>query len=433
MSEITSEIEIPDEDKQILKWSTENFNKILIFDNKKCVGCGICTIVCPTKAIELMPIPEIATGNLKAPYCVFDHQKCIYCGLCAVVCPVNAIEFLFNDESIFKMLDNLKIDKKIEFKEEKCFPCKLCELICPRNAIEINLKVPKKEDLVIYPDKPPKVEGKIEINEENCIYCMNCALLCDAIEIDEVKPTAEYPKPGKNLRVNLDKCDYCGLCANEKICPKDVFKVESLSEVDRTILEPELKIDVKINERECIACGWCEKHCPTEAIKIQKAIEGKLELSDMEKCDPVGCVACYQICPTRALYSPKSSKEKIVHKEEYCIYCGACELACPKKLIKVNRENIKYIGEETGPWTSTWLIAIEKISGKQFPPVLIREIPITIEEIKYKISKDKIIPPLDPEIEQKVKIKLSKINDKLKTIRTRFWVEGRTEKRTDIK
>ena len=337
MAEILIELDIPDENRQILKWKTENLEKILIFDNEKCVGCGICPIICPTKAIELMPIPEIATGNLEAPYCVFDHEKCIYCGLCAALCPVNAIEFTFNDNSVLDMVDRLKLGKKIEFNEEKCFPCKLCELICPRDAIEIDLSIPKKEELVIYPGEPPKVEGKIEVNEKNCIYCMNCVIFCDAIEVDEAEPTAENPKPGKNLRVNLEKCDYCDLCAHENICPVDVFKIECKTDVNRKIIEPKLKADVKINEKECIACGWCEKHCPTEALKVQKAIEGKIEFSNMEKCDPVGCVACYQICPTRALYSPKSSDEKIIHEEDYCIYCGACELSCPEKLIKVTR------------------------------------------------------------------------------------------------
>ncbi|MHA1299845.1 MAG: 4Fe-4S binding protein, partial [Candidatus Helarchaeota archaeon] len=244
---------------------------------------------------------------------------------------------------------------------------------------------------------------------------------------------AERPKPGKNLRVNLEKCDYCGLCAHEKICPVDVFKVECYSDVNRKILEPELKANVKINQNDCISCGWCEKHCPTEALEVQKPIEGKIEFSHMEKCDPVGCVACYQICPTRALYSPKSSDEKIVHNEDYCIYCGACELSCPEKLIKVSRENVKYTGNETGPWTSSWLKAIELITGKEFPTVQIRDIPITIKDIKTIISKEKEIPPLNPEIEQKLKKKLDLINKNLKTIKTRFWVEGRTKKRPTIK
>jgi 4Fe-4S ferredoxin len=274
LGEFTVQLDIPDENAQILTWKTEGLEKKLIFNNDNCVGCGICSIICPTKAIELMPVPEIATGNLEAPYCVFDHEKCIYCGLCAALCPVNAIEFTFNGESVLEMLDRLKLDKKIKFKEEKCLPCKLCELVCPRDAIEVDLKIPKKEDLVIYPAKPPKVDGKIEVKEENCIYCMNCVQFCDAIEADEVEPTTEHPKPGKNLRVNLDKCDYCGLCANEKICPVDVFKVECFTDVKRKISEPKLEADVKIDEKKCIACGWCEKYCPTEALEVQKPMEG---------------------------------------------------------------------------------------------------------------------------------------------------------------
>ena len=53
--------------------------------------------------------------------------------------------------------------------------------------------------------------------------------------IIDAEPTAENPKPGKNLRVNLEKCDYCDLCAHENICPVDVFKIECKTDVNRKI------------------------------------------------------------------------------------------------------------------------------------------------------------------------------------------------------
>jgi ferredoxin len=46
-----------------------------------CVGCGICTKVCPTQALTL--------SGRKAH---LDLKKCIGCGRCAPVCPTGAIQ-----------------------------------------------------------------------------------------------------------------------------------------------------------------------------------------------------------------------------------------------------------------------------------------------------------------------------------------------------
>ncbi|MFA6867185.1 MAG: Coenzyme F420 hydrogenase/dehydrogenase, beta subunit C-terminal domain [Clostridia bacterium] len=46
-----------------------------------CSGCGVCSIICPTQAIE---IKENKYGNLVA----FVNDKCIECGKCVKVCPM---------------------------------------------------------------------------------------------------------------------------------------------------------------------------------------------------------------------------------------------------------------------------------------------------------------------------------------------------------
>ena len=47
---------------------------------EKCIGCGNCTRVCPTGAIQIK--------NGKAE---IDLNKCINCKNCQAVCPVKAI------------------------------------------------------------------------------------------------------------------------------------------------------------------------------------------------------------------------------------------------------------------------------------------------------------------------------------------------------
>ena len=48
----------------------------------KCVGCGMCAVVCPHGVFD--------TGEKKA--WIIDKDLCMECGACALNCPTNAIE-----------------------------------------------------------------------------------------------------------------------------------------------------------------------------------------------------------------------------------------------------------------------------------------------------------------------------------------------------
>lgn len=51
-------------------------------DEESCVHCGVCTAMCPTKALTI---------NLADRLVEFDVEKCSACGMCARVCPVKAM------------------------------------------------------------------------------------------------------------------------------------------------------------------------------------------------------------------------------------------------------------------------------------------------------------------------------------------------------
>lgn len=53
----------------------------LELDVDKCVGCGMCTLVCPHMVFEMV-------GNKAA---VVDQDACMECGACSRNCPVEAI------------------------------------------------------------------------------------------------------------------------------------------------------------------------------------------------------------------------------------------------------------------------------------------------------------------------------------------------------
>jgi len=57
-------------------------NKEILIDEDLCVHCGLCTGLCPTRALTLAP----DTFKLS-----FNRSRCIMCEQCIPTCPVQAI------------------------------------------------------------------------------------------------------------------------------------------------------------------------------------------------------------------------------------------------------------------------------------------------------------------------------------------------------
>jgi NADPH-dependent glutamate synthase beta subunit-like oxidoreductase len=78
-----------------------------VFDGSRCVLCGGCVDVCPTKCLKLVPLDQmLASGELRAAVegllgpdadplqnsaILKDEERCIRCALCVMRCPVDAI------------------------------------------------------------------------------------------------------------------------------------------------------------------------------------------------------------------------------------------------------------------------------------------------------------------------------------------------------
>jgi energy-converting hydrogenase B subunit L len=60
-------------------------------DKDLCLGCGVCSHVCPTKAITMKPLTErimLTENRFKEKIPEIDHMKCVYCFQCHDNCPV---------------------------------------------------------------------------------------------------------------------------------------------------------------------------------------------------------------------------------------------------------------------------------------------------------------------------------------------------------
>ncbi|MCF0235531.1 MAG: 4Fe-4S binding protein [Bacteroidaceae bacterium] len=91
----------------------------------KCVGCGICQMVCPNDTIEIQTeMVETEDGKKKKVLVnhIYDHGKCMYCMLCVTSCPHNALDF--DREFEYAVFDRTKLVKRLNHPGSKCQPKK---------------------------------------------------------------------------------------------------------------------------------------------------------------------------------------------------------------------------------------------------------------------------------------------------------------------
>lgn len=63
----------------------------LIWDNKKCTGCGTCAKACPQGAIQIITAADPVENKYKVEKMEIDTGYCIQCGLCVEACPYEAL------------------------------------------------------------------------------------------------------------------------------------------------------------------------------------------------------------------------------------------------------------------------------------------------------------------------------------------------------
>jgi len=56
----------------------------------KCVACGLCAAVCPSRCITVEP-GELPDGRRFPHVYQIEISRCVFCGFCAEVCPFEAV------------------------------------------------------------------------------------------------------------------------------------------------------------------------------------------------------------------------------------------------------------------------------------------------------------------------------------------------------
>ncbi len=226
-----------------------------------------------------------------------------------------------------------KKDKQLVYLPEKCIGCGTCVQACPKGSLAIGAVGAVARGLLDA--------DFLETKGEDCIVCGICARVCPtgALELRQegksLKDASYLSGALKPTSVN-ENCVHCGLCA--EVCPQDCITVtKELAEDGSLKLVGKTSIDTE----SCVHCGWCAAVCPVDAISVEKPFEGRWEW-DENTCQT--CHTCVEVCPANALLNKEWAAgervEKITHRPDACIYCGACAVSCPVDAIDVRKTAI---------------------------------------------------------------------------------------------
>lgn len=306
---------------------------------------------------------------------------------------------------------------------EKCLPCPLCEPVCPTGAIKVSFNKTRED----YGPLRSGIKGKIAVDSEKCNLCGRCARFCKAfllLDRDE-KERAKDPRilqPYEQLLVDEELCDYCGLCV--PICPEEAIKVEGvpLDVPGVPEVEKEFAGKIEIDQDLCIGCGRCAQVCPYEAMDIKKPFVGEIKLveKNLVRCDPLGCQACFNVCPAKCWYVDERGKAAPV--KDQCIFCGACEKACPVSAIAVERSDVRHTEIKETPWAEEWKQAISAIkTGERLRPDVSGA--VSPPEVDRQPMPAPEKPKIDPDLLRLVNEALSPLEALLKKPKVRQILE----------
>jgi 4Fe-4S ferredoxin len=235
----------------------------LKLDKNACVGCEICSLICPREAIKTIIIPRKENEKTKRPTIDIDEQKCSFCGICATICPFGAIQVQWDNKPFITVVEKEsfpQLIREIKVNSGKCeVGCIDCEEACPLKLIKVTIQTP--DGKVITPENVDSWKNKeqlkinVTINKEQCPTCRICELKCPE---EAIKITKTFYG---TLKINKEKCpEKCQDCLD--VCP--IKGALYLSEKDKK---------VNVNEILCVYCGVCKLVCPVEgALELNRTV-----------------------------------------------------------------------------------------------------------------------------------------------------------------
>ena len=232
---------------------------------------------------------------------------------------------------------------------ERCVGCQIGPTVCPQEAV-------MHVDAVLEDGRMVQKQV-VDVDPDKCIFCGECVEMCplNAIEMtvngEAEIPVIKYeafPELTQSTEFNPKLFDFARKDFVIDNCPTDVI---SYDKKEKTM---------QVDDEHCIRCRQCEV-ASDGAFRVQQPWKGSVVLR-REKCVE-GCLACADICPTRALHI--NDDGELVLADYYCIKCGACMQICP---VKPEIEEYEIKAESYGV---TKMVKHQRITNAEELPVLV--------------------------------------------------------------
>lgn len=222
-------------------------HQVLRLTRGHCIGCVVCAEACPQEAVGLLS-PVSKDGRLiKQRTADFDLHKCTFCGICVVLCPSKAIEIETNGKKSIGVVESKvfpTLTREIEVDVSKCeIKCKcICQDSCPTRAIDVFLKGKEKPGA-------SRIE-QVKVNAESCVFCGECESACPEGAIKVTGPFSGF------VKLDATACpENCRICADA--CPTKV-------------ISKDINGNLSVDERFCIYCSACQAVCPEKIIAVTR-------------------------------------------------------------------------------------------------------------------------------------------------------------------
>jgi len=214
----------------------------------------------------------------------WDLDRCVGCQIGPLVCPKEAVTHLPGE-----IVDG-RLAKKpsVDVDPAKCILCGMCEVMCPKRAITLTINGKPENPVLTY---------------------------------------GAFPALVQSTKFDKDRFDWSRKDFVIQNCPTNVI---SYDEQQDTLV---------VDQAHCIRCRQCEI-ASQGAFQVMQPWQGEVVLR-RDKCVP-GCLACADVCPTRALHIDEG---ELILADYYCIKCGACMQVCP---VKPQVEQYEFTFESQG-------------------------------------------------------------------------------------
>jgi len=229
----------------------------LTLNRERCVGCELCSIVCPREAITVSPAPKEEGKPAQKPIVDVDEEKCTFCGVCNAICPFGAVQVRIDGEEVMPVVESEsfpQLVREIYIDSSKC-DVKCLELadVCPLNIITLKAldKDGKEIEDISAIESPSDIQISIEIEKEACPCCKVC----------------EFKFPPGAIRIN--KIFHGRIRIISEKCPEGCRDCVDVCPIDGTLYVGE-DGKVHVNEATCVYCGACRIACPEDAIDLQR-------------------------------------------------------------------------------------------------------------------------------------------------------------------